>query len=105
MELMTNDIAKRLQRDTSAWDADHTDVIVKYFMAAGHLNWYIVEGERLGDDWRLFGYVENLSEPMFSELGYVMLSELEGLKAIDPFQLGVERDLGFKNKKLSEVMK
>jgi hypothetical protein len=44
-------------------------------------------------DWHLFGFCD-LGQRETAELGYVMLSDLEGLNG--PFGLRVERDLGYR---------
>jgi hypothetical protein len=65
------------------------DPIVKFFNPTGSQTWEIFEGSPEGDDWRLFGMCDlGFGSP---ELGYVMLSELEGLDV--GFGLGIERDI------------
>jgi len=65
------------------------DPIVKFFNPMGSQTWEIFEGSPEGDDWRLFGMCDlGFGSP---ELGYVMLSELEGLDV--GFGLGIERDI------------
>ena len=72
-------------QDGKGMDAE---VIVKYFNPCGRGTWLITEGEKQDNgDWLLFGYC-NLFE---WEWGYVLLSELEGVKL--PFCLTIEREL------------
>jgi len=86
-------------------------IIAKFFTPWAGATWYITEGipvdekggepietrlENLGDpndyDWHLFGWCD-LGDPAMAELGYVMLSDLKGLRG--PGGLKVERDLHY----------
>lgn len=91
MKLMTKEIEQKLiesplySKDGQGFDAE---VIVKYFNPVGAGTWLITEGDKLPDgDWELFGYCHIFEW----ERGYVLLSELEGIKL--PYGLTIERDL------------
>jgi len=90
MKLLTEEIISKLEKhpfgsqEGKGLDAE---VLVKYFNPCGTGTWLITEAERVGDDWRLFGYCH-----LFEwEWGHLMLSELESLRL--PFELTVERDI------------
>jgi len=99
MKLMTKEIEKKLPslgtHDSAG--AEDIPVVAKYFTPDSSWTWYVTEGEREGDDWRFFGWVEG----DYPEFGYFMLSDLESVRGC--LGLSVERDLHFKAN-LSEVM-
>ena len=72
-----------------------TMVKVKFFNAGGHGTWYATEYD--ADSKMFFGWVD-LGSP---ELGYFSLAELQSYSG--PFGLGIERDMYFEPKPLSEV--
>ena len=91
MKLLTKAIEKELMKhpfhsqDGLGMDAK---VIVKYFNPYGLGTWLITEGERQDDgDWMLYGYCKITD----AEWGYVMLSELQGVRPL--LGLGLERDM------------
>ena len=114
---MTKAIANKLIKADKAFLASETgegrdEIAVKYFNPCGAQTWYITSAtpldkdgepdyEGVPDDWHMFGYCDLGFGPHCSELGYVMLSDLESIKG--PFGLGIERDLHFSGK-LSEVI-
>ena len=122
MRLMTKAIAAKLidadKRFLASGDGRTSEEIaVKYFTPWANATWYIVSGTPLdangeadyeageagtAADWHLFGYADLGLGPECAELGYVLLSELEGLKG--PFGLNVERDLYYEGHTLPEVM-
>ncbi len=76
------------------------DDVVKLYTPWANATWYISEGMPVDEDgapttienakdWHLFGFA-NLGDRTMAELGYVMLSDIEGLKG--PAGLMVERD-------------
>jgi len=122
MMLMTKEIARKLVKADKAFLADPDgrtgdEVLVKYFAPWGAATWWIVSGTPLdaingeadyenfenAKDWHLFGYADLGMGPGCAELGYVLLSELEGING--PFGLKIERDRWYDGKGLAEVMK
>tara|TARA_R100000995_G_C3459790_1_gene112498 strand:+ start:47 stop:346 length:300 start_codon:yes stop_codon:yes gene_type:complete len=99
MKLMTKEIEKKLPglgtHDSAG--AEDIPVVAKYFTPDSSWTWYITEGNKEGDDWRFFGWMDGGCP----EFGYVMLSDLESVRGC--LGLSVERDLHFKAN-LSEVM-
>ena len=94
MKLITREIELKLKKNMAVPEGERRPV-VKFF-GGGACTWLISEKE--GDI--LFGLCDlGLG---CAELGYVALSELEGLR-FPPFGLGVERDSSFEpDKTLSE---
>jgi len=97
MKLMTKEIMKKLPKLYSQEKVADPMAMVKFFDPCGSWTWYATEGEPVGDDFRFFGLVKGHE----AELGYFMLSELQSVRG--PLGLGIERDLYFKPKPLSEV--
>lgn len=91
MKLMTKALENKLPRLYAQDGKNPVDVpvIFKVFNPYGLGTWFITEGEKEGDDYRLFG----LCVLQESELGYVMLSELTNAQPIRG--LGLERDLHY----------
>lgn len=93
MKLMTLELEKKFKNYplySQEGKGMNADVIVKYFNPYGAGTWLITEGEKQSDgDWLFFGYCHIIEW----EWGYVRLSELESLKPIKGFDLGIERDL------------
>ena len=102
MKLVTKEIESRLKKyplysqDSKGGDAV---VVCKFFNPVGAFTWYVLEGEKIGKDYRFFGLVIN--DYGEREYGYFMLSELESVRL--PFGLGIERDIDFEECKLSEI--
>jgi hypothetical protein len=108
MKMMTKEIASKLVAADKAFLADPEgrtgdEVIVKFFSPWGNANWHIVTAtpldkngepdyENAGNaaDWHMFGFCDLGIGPGCAELGYVLLSELEGIKG--PFGLKIERE-------------
>lgn len=114
MKLITKAIAAQLvaayQRSAETGEGG-TEVVAKFFTPWGAATWFVTEGmpvDANGDptsieaatDWHLFGFAD-LGDRDNAELGYVMLSDLQGLKG--PFGLKVERDLRY-SAKLADVL-
>lgn len=74
-------------------------VICKFFNPCVTQTWYVLEGEKEGNDYRLFTLFKDMNG---QEYGYVMLSELQNI-LIRPFMLGIERDIYFTPRKVSEL--
>ena len=60
--------------------------------------WYVTEGSEQDGDFLFFGFVVGFE----SEFGYFLLSELESVTT--PLGLHVERDLSFREGKLTDVV-
>lgn len=124
MKLLTKAIAEKLiagYRHSAETGESATEVVVKYFTPWANATWYITEGmpvtetgepvaEEYHDwllghheryDWHLYGWCD-LGDAMNAELGYVMLSDLKGLKG--PAGLRVERDLYSTTPSMAEVL-
>lgn len=101
MKLLTQEIINKMPAlyATDGQPKEERKIIVKFFTPDSNWNWYVLEGEKEGEDWRFFGLVEGFEK----ELGYFMLSELQTSKG--PIGLHIERDMYFGNHVLSEFMK
>lgn len=79
---------------------------VKFFNPCGAATWFITDAEEVDngqDDLRMFGLCDLGMGPGCTELGYVMLSELESIKLMGG-ALGIERDLYWSGQTLEEVV-
>ncbi len=113
MKLITKPIAAALSAayaHSAVTGESGRDVVAKCFTPWAGATWYISEGLPVNDageelapeavslidpdsvDWHLFGFCD-LGDSVNAELGYVMLSDLKGLKG--PAGLLVERDLHY----------
>jgi hypothetical protein len=97
MKLLTKALEKALPPLYSQEDVEDPMVLAHFFNPSGAGDWYICEGGRDGDDYRMFG----LCDLGWPELGYVSLNELAGVRG--PFGLGIERDRFWTPKRLSET--
>ena len=79
-------------------DADDPIVICKLFDPCGSASWFLLEYDPI--EKVAFGYVTGLAE---NELGYISLTEMESIKG--PLGIGIEQDMYFQQKRLSEVKK
>jgi hypothetical protein len=96
---MTKAQITKLPKLYSQQDVEDPKVIVKFFNPCGVGTWYATEGEQQPDgDWLFFGMCDIHER----ELGYFTLSELASVKL--KWGLGIERDLYFSPKPLSEAM-
>ena len=110
MRLLTAEIKRKLPAIGSTDGlGGQAPIIAKLFAPVGAATWWITEGEEEDGDWRLFGYADLYSgsgqnRSLEAELGYVMLSDLEGVQL--PMGLKIERDrhYGFGHT-LAEVMR
>jgi hypothetical protein len=93
MQLLTQEIKKKLPSLGS--QADNLDPIiqVKFFCPWNHWTWFAYEFDQ--ED-TFFGFVKG----DFDEIGTFSLSELESVRG--PLGLGIERDMYFTAKPLSE---
>ncbi len=97
MKLLTKEIEGSLPPFYSQENIEDPIVRVKFFDPCGSWTWYGIEWNPM--ERTFFGYVVGHE----NELGYFSLDELESLKG--PLGLGIERDLNFKPKPLSEIKK
>ena len=96
MKLLTKDLRKKLPPLYATEDEKDPMVVCKFFHPRSRWTWYAIEFD--GED-TFFGLVEG----HFTELGYFSLSELEAFE--DDWGLGIERDIRFQPKPLSEIKK
>ena len=100
MELLTQEIEKRLPALYSQEEVEDPICVLKYFTPDAQWSWFIVEGEKREDgNWLFFGKVVSPMVPE-GELGYVTLSELENVRG--PLGLPIERDIYWKDTPLSK---
>jgi len=71
-------------------------VIAKLFDPCGSASWFLTEFDPL--EKRAFCFVTGMTA---DEYGYVSLTEMESIEG--PLGIGIEQDIYFKQKKLSEV--
>ena len=100
MKLLTVELIKLFPRlyETERKPKDQVKIIAKFFHPLSAATWYATEydpEERL-----FFGFV-NLGDPLYAELGYFSLDELESVTVKG---LSIERDLHFGEHYLSEVI-
>ena len=109
MELLTQELKKQLPPLYSQENEKDPMVICKFFHPLSPWTWYAYEGSPVDAD----GYYDTDKEKVdflffgwvngdFPELGYFSLSEMQD---INVGGLGMERDLHFTPKRLSEVKK
>ena len=98
MKLLNDELRARLPPLYSQEAADEPIVYAKFFLPGTNWTWYVTEGGQDGDEFRFFGFVVGLE----SEFGYFLLSELEEVRT--KLGLGVERDLHFREGKLTDVV-
>lgn len=97
MQLLNEDLKARLPPLYAQAEIEPT-VYAKFFMPGTQWTWYVTEGSPHEGDFLFFGFVVGLE----SEFGYFLLSELESVR--NRFGLGVERDLSFREGKLTDVV-
>ena len=98
MELLTEELRKRLPPLYSQEAEENPVVHAKFFTPDANWTWWATEGSPEGDDYRFFGYVQGLAD----EWGYFMLSELASVAG--PFGLPIERDLHFQPGRFTDVV-
>ncbi len=104
MKLLTQEIRQKLPPLYAQEDKGSKAIVhLKLFTPDSSFTWYITEGSPITDDhgnevdFHFFGLVDGLEK----ELGYVALSELQGVRG--PLGLPIERDLSWKPKTLEEI--
>jgi len=100
MKLLTQEIIKKMPAlyATDGAPKDKREIVVKFFTPDSNWTWYVLEGEKQGDDWLFFGLVDGHEK----ELGYFTLNEL--LTVRGGLGLPIERDMYFSGRMLSEFM-
>jgi hypothetical protein len=98
MKLLTDELRAKLPPLYSQEAAPEPIVYAKFFLPGTGWTWYVTEGSPQGEEFLFFGFVVGLE----SEFGYFLLSELEGVRT--PLGLEVERDLYFREGKLTDVV-
>src|SRR6202162_4521656 len=98
MKLLTDELRARLPALYSQEAEAEPIVYAKFFLPGTGWTWYVTEGGEQENDFLFFGFVVGLE----SEFGYFLLSELETVRS--PLGLSVERDLTFREGKLTDVM-
>jgi hypothetical protein len=101
MKLVTKALEKSTPMIGATSHLSSTEIMVQFklFNPCGVGHWYITEYDP--ETKEAFGFA-NLGDPRMAELGYIPLDELESIKL--PFGMGIERDINFEPRKLSEVM-
>lgn len=95
MKLLTKAIEKKLPNLYATAGQENKIVQVKYFDPTGDWSWYGIEYDK--EKRIFFGAVDGFE----FELGYFSLDELESIEL--PYGLGIERDMYFTPKPLSEI--
>ena len=98
MKLLTDELRARLPPLYSQEAEAEPKGYAKFFLPGTGWTWYVTEGSEQEGDFLFFGFVVGLE----SEFGYFLLSELEGVKT--KLGLHVERDLAFREGKLTDVV-
>jgi hypothetical protein len=99
MKLMTKGLENRFSRVGSQENAKDPLVIAKFFNPAGAGTWYATEFDPATRTF--FGYVSIFGD-WNDEWGTFSLDELEAYKG--PLGIGIERDLYFDEKPVSQVI-
>jgi hypothetical protein len=97
MKLLTEELRARLPRLYMQEAVAEPIVYAKFFLPGTGWTWYVTEGSAQENDFLFFGFVVGLE----SEFGYFLLSELDAVRS--PLGLRVERDLAFREGKLTDV--
>ena len=99
MQLLTKELLKRFEKVGRQEEIHDPMVIAKFFNPNGAGTWYATEYDPESKEF--FGYVSIFGD-WNDEWGSFALSELESYRG--KFGLGIERDLYFEEKKISEVV-
>ena len=98
MTLLTAELRARLPPLYSQEAESEPTVYAKFFLPGTGWTWYVTEGSQQLDEFLFFGFVVGQE----SEFGYFLLSELESIRT--KFGVAVERDLSFREGKLTDVV-
>jgi hypothetical protein len=98
MRLMTAKLEKRFAKVGSQENVKDPVIIAKFFNPTGAGTWWATEYDPI--DKIIFGYASIFGD-WNDEWGYSSLEELESYKG--PFGIGIERDLYWTEKRVSEI--
>ncbi|HEY7616310.1 MAG TPA: DUF2958 domain-containing protein [Terriglobales bacterium] len=98
MELLTEELRRRLPPLYSQERERDPLAYAKFFTPDSNWTWWVTEGSPQGDDFMFFGYVCGQDQ----EWGYFLLSELR--EARGPLGLPIERDLYFEPTPFSKLV-
>ena len=98
MQLLTKELLKRFEQVGKQEDSRDPIVIAKFFNPTGAGTWYATEYDP--ETKEFFGYVSIFGD-WNDEWGSFALAELENYRG--PLGVGIERDLYFGEKHISEV--
>jgi hypothetical protein len=99
MQLLTKELLKRFEKIGRQEEVADPIVIAKFFNPTGAGTWYATEYDPSTKEF--FGYVSIFGD-WNDEWGSFSLEELENYRG--KFSLGIERDLYFDEKRISEVV-
>ena len=101
MQLLTEELRKKIPALYSQENEADPMVYIKYFDPVGSWTWYVTEGEERNGDFLFFGLVIGFE----AELGYFTLNELETAKdkVSGVRAMLIERDIYFMPCRLSKV--
>lgn len=99
MQLLTKGLLQRFEKIGRQEDSKDPLVIAKFFNPTGAGTWYATEYDP--ETKEFFGYVSIFGD-WNDEWGSFSLEELENYRG--KFSLGIERDLYFDEKRISEVV-
>jgi hypothetical protein len=97
MELLTEELRRRLPPLYSQERVRDPIVHAKFFTPDSNWTWWVTEGSPQGGDFLFFGYVCGQDD----EWGYFLLSELR--QARGPLGLPIERDIYFEPTPFSKL--
>ena len=100
MKLLTKELLERFAKVGSQQESENPLVICKFFNPTGAGNWFATEYDPV--EKVFFGYVSIFGD-YNDEFGSFSLAELEDF--VGRFGLGIERDINFSEKPVSEVIK
>lgn len=99
MKLLTKELLRRFEQVGRQEDSSNPLVIAKFFNPCGAGTWYATEYDP--ESREFFGYVSIFGD-WNDEWGSFSLADLESYRS--QFGLGIERDLYFDEKRISEVV-
>ena len=102
MKLITEEF-EALFKDYPLYSQEHEEdplIICKLFDPCGSASWFLLEYDPV--EKIAFGFVQGLAE---DEFGYISLTEMESIKGPFGIGIGIEQDLYFKQKRMSEMEK